>query len=161
MTELEHFHTALPFEIVTDRLKNARINGVVITVKSIGSDEATFRLDLRKRSAIGLTLTVAHLKGTMRQGNDSKTYITYHAHPLARHSIVMIPSVGIALTILLILVLSPELTPIASIPGIAGVLFGLFWTMLSSDFRKNDQFRLKELIERMLEKQSSMTAWQA
>lgn len=161
MTDLAHFHTALPFEIAIDRLKNARINGVSIAVKSIDDDEMTFRFDLRKRSAIGLTLTVAHLQGTIQQTKNSNVHVRYQTHPLARHSIVLIPAIGITMTAILILVVSPELAPIASVPGIVGVLFGLFWTMLNSDFRKNDRFRLQELLERMLEKQSSMTTWQA
>ncbi len=161
MPEFEHFHTALPYEIAIDRLKNARINGVKISVKSIADDEMAFRFDLRKRSVIGLTLTVAHLNGTIQQARNGKIQVSYRTHPLARYSIVVIPAISITITALLILVLSPELTPIASVPGIAGVLFGLFWTMLNSDFRKNDRFRLQELLERMLEKQSSMTTWQA
>jgi len=161
MPEFEHFHTALPFEVVTDRLKNARIQGVVITVKPVHTDEIVFRLDLRKRSPIGLTLTVAHLKGRIQQAKNGKTYIRYQTHPLAHYSLIVIPTIGIVLTILLIVVLPSELAPIAGVPSVVGILFGLFWTILSSDFRKNDQFRLQELLERMLEKQSSMTTWQA
>jgi hypothetical protein len=160
MTELDRFYTALPFAIATDRLKNAKVNGVNITVKPVDSHEVDFHLDLRKKTPLGITLTMAHLDGTLQQGKDGKTQVSYQTHPLPRHSNVIIPAIGIILTVILLFTLSPELAPIASVPGIAGVLFALFWNMLNGDVLANDRFRLTELLERMLEKQSSMATWQ-
>ena len=161
MTELTRFHTSLPFDIANDRLKNARVQGVHITVKLINSDEAMFRLDLRKRTSLGITLTVAYLEGTIQQGKDGKTHISYQSHPLSRWSVILIPLVGIMVTLLLIVLMSHELAIIAGVPGIAGVLFIIFWDTLNSDFRKNDRLRLQDLVERILEKKSSMATWEA
>jgi len=161
MTQLDRFHSTLPFDTATNRLKNVRIQGVDITVKPIGDDTVEFRLDLRKRSPFGIPLTIAHLNGTLRRGKDGNTQITYQTHPLSRYSVMIITSIAIMITGLLIFILSPELAPIASVPGIAGVLFALFWNLLNSDVRAGDRFRLEELLERILEKQSSMATWEA
>ena len=161
MTQLEHFHTTLPFDRAVERLNNGRVQGVKITVKPVDSDMVNFRLDLRKRSPLGIMLTTAHLIGTIRQVNDGNLHVSYQTHPLSRYSVGMVLTIGIAMTVLLLNLLPLEFAPIAGMPGIAGVLFALFWNMLNSDIGKEDRFRLQELIARILEKQSSMATWQA
>lgn len=161
MTQLDRFYSTLPFDVATNRLQNVRVQGVTINVTPTDTDILEFRLDLHKKTPFGITLVMAHLDGTIRQAQeDGKTHITYQTYPLSRNSIVLIPTIGIVTTVLSMILLPPELALIASVPGIAGALFALFWNMLNSDFRKNDQFRLQELIERMLEKHSSMATWQ-
>jgi hypothetical protein len=158
---LDNFYSIIPFALAIDRLQNVRVKGVSITVTPTDTDTVEFRLDLQKKTPVSMTLIMAHLDGTIRQVQDGKIHIAYQTHPLSRNSKVIIPAIGIAMSALLAISLPPEFAPIASAPGVAGALFALFWNMLSSDFRKDDQFRLEELIERILEKSSSMVIWQS
>jgi|GEM_PF-1747849 len=160
MARTQSFYSTLPYHIATDRLKNARVRGVNINLNETDNNSADFILDLLQETPIGASLTMAHLKGTITRTQGQNLRVEYQTHGLAHNSIIVVPIIGVIMTVILMVLMPPELFPIASIPGIASFLFAVFWGTFSDEVRKRDQSRLKELLERMLEKQTSMAAWQ-
>lgn len=160
MAQRQNFYSPLPYQIAKDRLENARVRGVNINLNETDQDCADFRLALLKEFPVGPSFTLAHLKGTITRTQGQNLRVDYETHGLAHNSTRTIPLIGIGLTIILMILLPPELIPIASIPGVAGLIFTIFWTTFSDEVRKGDQLRLQELLERMLEKQTAMATWQ-
>lgn len=160
MTRDRQFYSSLPYDIASDRLRQINVRGVNITVDEPQPDVTQFRLDLTKKTPIG-TIVSAHLVGTVRPIANNKIQIAYYTRAFSRYIRLLLPAVGLSLSLILFLILSPEMAPIISAPGAASILIVLFWSLMESDIRKNDQFRLQELIERILEKQTTMLTWQA
>lgn len=157
--ENSHFYSPLAHDIATDRLRHAAVKGVNITVTQDESNMTRFRLDLQKNTPMG-NVVMAHLIGTIEPVDDTQIQITYQTHAFSNQTISLVAMVGIVISLALFFVLPTEFAPIVSAPGIAGILIVVFWSMLGTDVRQGDQFRLQELIERMLEKQTSMMTWQ-
>lgn len=159
MTQTQSFYSRLPYHIAKDRLQHAKIRGVSINLNESDPNSADFILDLLKEFPVG-RVTLAHLKGTITRTQGQNLRIEYQTHGLAHNSTLIIPIIGIILTLILMIVLPPELFTIATIPGVAGLIFTVFWGTFSDEVRKGDQSRLEELLERMLEKQTNMATWQ-
>lgn len=153
------FYSALPYQIATDRLKNAKVRGVHINLRETDNTSAEFVFDLLQELPVG-RLTTAHLKGTLEVTQGRNIRIEYETGALSHQTVFIVPVIGITITVMLMILLPPELVPIASMPGIASILFSLFWGTFNDEVRKGDQHRLKELLERMLEKNTIMATWQ-
>jgi len=160
MTQKQHFYSTLPYDVATDRLKHAKVRGVNINLTETDSRTADFVFDLLQDFPVGGHFTLAHIKGTIKQTSGRNLRIDYQSRGLARNSIYIVPVIGIIATIILMILFPPELSPIASVPGVAGLIFAVFWNTFSDEVHKPDQLRLKELLERMLEKQTTMSTWQ-
>lgn len=159
MAHQDHFYSSLPFTTAIDRLKHSRVQGVKITVKTRDPDTVTFRLDLLSPTRFKLTMVSAHLSGTIRHVQGGRIYVDYHTRALSHLATVLLPVLGIVLSIVFWLIFPPEMIVVSAIPAIAGMLFLLFWGMLQDNVNDDDQARLVELIGRMLEKETTMAVW--
>jgi len=160
MTQDTRFYSNLPYETATNRLQHVNVQGVNISVKQTEPQTTEFRLDLQKQTPAG-TLIMAHLKGTVQEVKGGKIQVAYQTYAFSANSLWMLIAGGMTLSFTLLLLLPTNLTPIISAPGVISIMIVLFWSILGDDIRKDDRFRLEELIERMLEKHTTMATWQA
>lgn len=160
MTQDTRFYSDLTYDTATDRLKQVHVRGVTITVNQPEPQVTEFRLDLHKPTPIG-TFIMAQLKGTIQPTRDNQIQVAYQTYAYSRKMLWFVPTVGISISVVLLILLPSSMSPIISAPGVASILMVLFWITMGSEVRKDDRFRLEELLERMLEKRSAMMVWQA
>ena len=160
MTEDTRFYSNLSYDTATHRLQHADVRGVTISVTQPTPEITQFRFDLQTQTPIG-TWIMAHLKGTIQEARGNQLEVTYQTRAFSHRSLWLIVALGLSLSVILFLLLPSSMVAIISAPGIASIMLVLFWSVLGEDVRKNDQFRLQELVERMLEKHTTMMTWQA
>ncbi len=161
MAHTQNFYSPLPYNVATDRLKHAKVRGVHINLNEADSHSSEFILNLLQEFPIVPNLTLAHCKGKITRTQGQNLRVEYKTYGLSSKSTWLVPLIGLSITLILMGVLPANLLPIASVPGVAGLIFTVFWSTFSDEVRKGDQLRLQELLERMLEKQTSMATWQA
>lgn len=160
MTQDTHFYSNLAYDTATDRLQQVAVRGVTIRVQQPELNVTAFRLDLHQSTPIG-TIVMAHLKGTLRSMPDDRIMVAYQTGAFSPTMRWLIPIVGISLSLLLLFILPASMSPIISAPGVIGILTVVFWSTMGSDLRREDRSRLRQLLERILEKQTTMMVWQA